>query len=143
MSKIYVIDDQYLKSNYPSLNSYNNKDLLSVIMIEQRTSLKQTISAETYTELLTKIEAGEITGVWVDFLDLCQMYLMFRTVQGVFDLYEKNNREDSRDLNVANVWGKIKYAEKSLKGYIEDNDISTSAEYSSDYLSSSPIWYPR
>ncbi len=143
MSKIYVIDDQYLKNNYPSLNSYSDVDLLSVIMIEQITSLKQVLSADTYDALLVHIGAGTVADEWVDLLELSQLYLMFRSVQGVFDLYSKNTDIDTRDNNVANVYGKIKFAEANLKTFLADSDITTGDEFSSDYVSTSPFYYPR
>lgn len=143
MSKIYIIDDEYIKENYPSVSTLSNKDLLSVIMIEQRSTLVDTLSYETYNSLLINIRDGEINGEWVELLRLTQEYLLFISVKSIYDLYMGKTDGNSRDFNVSNLYGKIEFSKRNIKKFLSISSIETGEEYSSSYYNGSPIYYPN
>lgn len=140
---IYIIDDKYVKDNFPSFSSYNSNDILSVIAIEQKTTLVDVISFQTYQTLLLKIKEQKINGEWTEFLDLCQFFLLFSTIRGIYDFYEKSKDGRERDFNVSGLFGKIEFAKRNIKTFLASSTITTGEEYSSDYMNGSPIYYPR
>ena len=53
--------------------------------------------------------------------------------------------EDSFSSNPNVITLKVKAAERNLKKFLDKNSttITTGSDYDSDYISSSPIYYPR
>ena len=147
MATVYIIDDQYVKSKMPSLSRYDNKDILSTILLEQETTLVSDITEELYDDIVAKLIAAEVTPIeepYTTLITLCQRYLLMLTMQGIYSFYEKNSSENEREYNISNLYGKVKFTQKKLKNYITDNNFTTTGDtFDGDVYNFSPIWYPR
>ena len=145
MANVYIIDDQYLKTKYPSMSTYDNNDILSVILIEQEQSLESDITEELYQDLITKLENNEVLDVaYSKLLLLCQKHLLLLTVQGLYSFYKNKDSEETREYNISNLYGKLKYTQKKLIDFIDETDFTTIGDsFSSETYNYSPITYLR
>ena len=145
MSKVYIIDDQYVKDNYPSLATYDNNDILSVIYDRQDTVLVADITEGLYDDLIEKLTNGDtLDEDYTKLLQLTQKYLLALTIVGVFSFYEKSKDENSREYNVSNMYGTVKYRQKRLKDFINETSFSTTgSDFDESSYNYSPIVYLR
>jgi len=145
MTNTYLIDDQYFKKKYPSMSTYDNNDILTVILMEQETSLASDMTEELYADLIGKLEAGEVLDeAYAELLAKCQSHMVFLTVKGLYSFYNKKESEDVREYNISNIYGKLKYTQKKLIDFIDKTDFtSTGSSFSSETYNYSPITYLR
>jgi hypothetical protein len=157
--KVIFIDDNYVYQNYPLPKKLDRSTLLSLITLEQVTSIQDLLGTELYEDLETKVDAETLDTTEAGLFNLVKYALCLYTVRsaigairtavGTTKNEEKNLDQYSLDGISNGLDAKITYINKRIVNYIKaDTDLyalaasSTNDLFNEEDSLQSSIYYP-
>lgn len=157
--KVIFIDDNYVYQNYPLPKKLDRSALLSLIMLEQVTSIQDLLGTDLYEELEQKVFDEDLTNTEAGLFKLVKYCLALyvvrsaistiRTAIGSTKAEEKNLDQYALDGISSGLDSKISYINQRIVNYIKgDVTLLASAQASTNDLfneedsQQSSVYYP-
>lgn len=159
MVKVIFIDDNYIYQNYPLPARLDRAALLSIITMEQVTSIQDLLGTALYEDLEQKVYDEDVTETELGLFKLVKYSLCLYSVKAAATLLrsaiaktkneEKSIDSFSLDAIVGAIDSKIEYINKRIVNYIKadatllamaqssDNDL-----FDEDDTYNSSVFYP-
>lgn len=159
MVKVIFIDDNYIYQNYPLPARLDRAALLSIITMEQVTSIQDLLGTALYEDLEQKVYDENVTETELGLFKLVKYSLCLYSVKAAATLLrsaiaktkneEKSIDSFSLDAIVGAIDSKIEYINKRIVNYIKadatllamaqssDNDL-----FDEDDTYNSSVFYP-
>lgn len=159
MVKVIFIDDNYIYQNYPLPARLDRAALLSIITMEQVTSIQDLLGTALYEDLEQKVYNEDVTETELGLFKLVKYSLCLYSVKAAATLLrsaiaktkneEKSIDSFSLDAIVGAIDSKIEYINKRIVNYIKadatllamaqssDNDL-----FDEDDTYNSSVFYP-
>ena len=159
MVKVIFIDDNYIYQNYPMPNRFDRAALLSIISLEQATSIQDLLGSTLYEDLEQKVYDENLTEIELGLFKLVKYSLCLYSVRSSVTLLrsatqktkaeEKSADSMSLDSIVGAIDSKIEYINKRIVNYIKgDLTLLAKAQESNNDLFveddtyNSSVFYP-
>jgi hypothetical protein len=159
MVKVLFIDDNYIYQNYPLPSRFDKSALLSIIVMEQATSIQDLLGTTLYEELeqgvydevLTESQLGlfKLVKYSLCLYSVKSSAMLLRTAIAKTKSEEKSLDSMSIDSIVSTIDSKIEYINKRIVNYIKaDALLLAKAQESSNDLFveddtyNSSVYYP-
>ncbi len=131
MVKVIFIDDNYIYQNYPLPNRMDRAALLSIITLEQVTSVQDLLGTTLYEDLEQKVYDEDLTETELGLFKLVKYSLCLYSVKAAATFLrsavaktkneEKSTDSYSLDAIVSAIDSKIEYINKRVVNYIKDD----------------------
>lgn len=160
MVDVIFIDDNYIYRNYPLPQRFDRAALLSIITMEQVTSIQDLLGTALYEDIQSKVSTQTLSSTEEGLFKLVQYSLCLYSVKASATLmrasigYTKNEQDkldqSSIDAIVNAIDSKISYINKRITNYIKADtallamaDTSTDDKFvDEDTYNGSSIFYP-
>ena len=159
MVKVIFIDDNYIYQNYPLPNRMDRAALLSIITLEQVTSVQDLLGTTLYEDLEQKVYDEDLTETELGLFKLVKYSLCLYSVKAAATFLrsavaktkneEKSTDSYSLDAIVSAIDSKIEYINKRVVNYIKaDATLLATAQESGNGLFdendvyNSSVFYP-
>jgi hypothetical protein len=159
MVKVIFIDDNYIYQNYPLPNRMDRAALLSIITLEQVTSVQDLLGTTLYEDLEQKVYDEDLTETELGLFKLVKYSLCLYSVKAAATFLrsavaktkneEKSTDSYSLDAIVSAIDSKIEYINKRVVNYIKGNAtlLATAQESGNDLFDendvyNSSVFYP-
>jgi len=159
MVKVIFIDDNYIYQNYPLPSRLDRAALLSIITMEQVTSIQDLLGTALYEDLEQKVYDETVTETELGLFKLVKYSLCLYSVKAAATLLrtaiaktkneEKSIDSFSLDAIVGAIDSKIEYINKRVVNYIKANatllalaKTSTNDFFNEDDTYNSSVFYP-
>jgi hypothetical protein len=159
MVKVIFIDDNYIYQNYPLPSRLDRAALLSIITMEQVTSIQDLLGTALYEDLEQKVYDETVTETELGLFKLVKYSLCLYSVKAAATLLrtaiaktkneEKSIDSFSLDAIVGAIDSKIEYINKRVVNYIKANatllalaKTSTNDLFNEDDTYNSSVFYP-
>ena len=159
MVKVIFIDDNYIYQNYPLPNRMDRAALLSIITLEQVTSVQDLLGTTLYEDLEQKVYDEDLTETELGLFKLVKYSLCLYSVKAAATFLrsavaktkneEKSTDSYSLDAIVSAIDSKIEYINKRVVNYIKAGAaLLATAQESGNYLFdendvyNSSVFYP-
>lgn len=159
MVKVIFIDDNYIYQNYPFPNRLDRANLLSIITLEQVTSIQDLLGSALYEDLEQKVYDENLTDSELALFRLVKYSLCLYTVKSAATFLrsaiantkneEKSTDSFSLDSIVSAIDSKIEYINKRVVIYIKSDatmlalaKTSTNDFFNEDDTYNSSVFYP-
>ena len=159
MVKVIFIDDNYIYQNYPFPNRLDRANLLSIITLEQVTSIQDLLGSALYEDLEQKVYDENLTDSELALFRLVKYSLCLYTVKSAATFLrsaiantkneEKSTDSFSLDSIVSAIDSKIEYINKRVVVYIKSDatmlalaKTSTNDFFNEDDTYNSSVFYP-
>jgi hypothetical protein len=159
MVKVIFIDDNYIYQNYPMPNRLDRAALLSIITLEQVTSIQDLLGTTLYEDLEQKVYDETLTEAELALFKLVKYSLCLYSVKATATFLrsavaktkneEKSTDSYSLDAIVSAIDSKIEYINKRVVNYIKGNAtlLATAQESGNDLFNendtyNSSVFYP-
>ena len=159
MVKVIFIDDNYIYQNYPMPKRLDRANLLSIISLEQLTSIQDLLGSSLYDDLEQKVYDENLTEIELGLFKLVKYSLCLYSVRTTIALIrtgvgKTKNEESSLDSSSLDsltnaIDPKIEYINKRVVNYIKsDATLLAKAQESNNDLFieddtySSSVFYP-
>jgi len=159
MVKVIFIDDNYIYQNYPLPNRMDRAALLSIITLEQVTSVQDLLGTTLYEDLEQKVYDEDLTETELGLFKLVKYSLCLYSVKAAATFLrsavaktkneEKSTDSYSLDAIVSAIDSKIEYINKRVVNYIKaDATLLAKAQESGNDLFdendvyNSSVFYP-
>ena len=129
MVKVIFIDDNYIYQNYPLPNRMDRAALLSIITLEQVTSVQDLLGTTLYEDLEQKVYDEDLTETELGLFKLVKYSLCLYSVKAAATFLrsavaktkneEKSTDSYSLDAIVSAIDSKIQYINKRVVNYIK------------------------
>lgn len=129
MVKVIFIDDNYIYQNYPLPNRMDRAALLSIITLEQVTSVQDLLGTTLYEDLEQKVYDEDLTETELGLFKLVKYSLCLYSVKAAATFLrsavaktkneEKSTDSYSLDAIVSAIDSKIEYINKRVVNYIK------------------------
>ena len=129
MVKVIFIDDNYIYKNYPLPNRMDRAALLSIITLEQVTSVQDLLGTTLYEDLEQKVYDEDLTETELGLFKLVKYSLCLYSVKAAATFLrsavaktkneEKSTDSYSLDAIVSAIDSKIEYINKRVVKYIK------------------------
>jgi len=157
--KVIFIDDNYVYQNYPLPKKLDRSTLLSLITLEQVTSIQDLLGTELYEDLETKVDIETLNATEAELFKLVKYSLCLYTVRsaigairtaiGTTKNEEKNLDQYTLDGISNGLDAKITYINKRIVNYIKSDATlyalaasSTNDLFNEEDSLQSSIYYP-
>ena len=150
MEELLIIDDGYIKANYPLAYNVDTNRLASVIRKTQRIQLRSLLGDALYQAVVDYCQNEDDTNpISAVIEDIRQLHCLY-VEKALFTTYYKDLGDDVRESNISYIEGDI----KTLESWVVDNvvnntqvyniasDDSSANAFDEDYLNYSTIYYP-
>lgn len=159
MVKVIFIDDNYIYQNYPMPKRMDRANLLSIISLEQLTSIQDLLGSSLYDDLEQKVYDENLTDSELGLFKLVKYSLCLYAVKTTISLLrtgvgKTKNEESSLDNSsldslISAIDPKIEYINKRIVNYIK-NDATLLAKaqesandlFVEDDTYNSSVFYP-
>lgn len=131
MVKVIFIDDNYIYQNYPMPKRLDRANLLSIISLEQITSIQDILGSALYEDLEQKVYDENLTEVELGLFKLIKYSLCLYAVRSTISLLrtgiaKTKNEESSLDSSsldslIGAIEPKIEYINKRVVNYIKSD----------------------
>lgn len=131
MVKVIFIDDNYIYQNYPMPKRLDRANLLSIISLEQITSIQDLLGSALYDDLEQKVYDENLTEVELGLFKLVKYSLCLYAVRSTISLLrtgiaKTKNEESSLDSSsldslIGAIEPKIEYINKRVVNYIKSD----------------------
>jgi hypothetical protein len=159
MVKVIFIDDNYIYQNYPMPKRLDRANLLSIISLEQLTSIQDLLGSSLYDDLEQKVYDENLTEIELGLFKLVKYSLCLYSVRTTIALIrtgvgKTKNEESSLDNSSLDsltnaIDPKIEYINKRIVNYIKsDATLLAKAQESNNDLFieddtyNSSVFYP-
>ena len=159
MVKVIFIDDNYIYQNYPLPNRMDRAALLSIITLEQVTSVQDLLGTTLYEDLEQKVYDEDLTETELGLFKLVKYSLCLYSVKAAATFLrsavaktkneEKSTDSYSLDAIVSAIDSKIEYINKRVVNYIKADAalLATAQESGNDLFDendvyNSSVFYP-
>ena len=159
MVKVIFIDDNYIYQNYPLPNRMDRAALLSIITLEQVTSVQDLLGTTLYEDLEQKVYDEDLTETELGLFKLVKYSLCLYSVKAAATFLrsavaktkneEKSTDSYSLDAIVSAIDSKIEYINKRVVNYIKAGAalLATAQESGNDLFDendvyNSSVFYP-
>lgn len=159
MVKVIFIDDNYIYQNYPLPNRMDRAALLSIITLEQVTSVQDLLGTTLYEDLEQKVYDEDLTETELGLFKLVKYSLCLYSVKAAATFLrsavaktkneEKSTDSYSLDAIVSAIDSKIEYINKRVVNYIKADAtlLATAQESVNDLFDendvyNSSVFYP-
>ena len=159
MVKVIFIDDNYIYQNYPLPNRMDRAALLSIITLEQVTSVQDLLGTTLYEDLEQKVYDEDLTETELGLFKLVKYSLCLYSVKAAATFLrsavaktkneEKSTDSYSLDAIVSAIDSKIEYINKRVVNYIKADAtlLATAQESANDLFDendvyNSSVFYP-
>jgi len=159
MVKVIFIDDNYIYQNYPLPNRMDRAALLSIITLEQVTSVQDLLGTTLYEDLEQKVYDEDLTETELGLFKLVKYSLCLYSVKAAATFLrsavaktkneEKSTDSYSLDAIVSAIDSKIEYINKRVVNYIKADAtlLATAQESENDLFDendvyNSSVFYP-
>jgi len=159
MVKVIFIDDNYIYQNYPLPNRMDRAALLSIITLEQVTSVQDLLGTTLYEDLEQKVYDEDLTETELGLFKLVKYSLCLYSVMAAATFLrsavaktkneEKSTDSYSLDAIVSAIDSKIEYINKRVVNYIKADAalLATAQESGNDLFDendvyNSSVFYP-
>ena len=159
MVKVIFIDDNYIYQNYPMPKRLDRANLLSIISLEQLTSIQDLLGSSLYDDLEQKVYDENLTEIELGLFQLVKYSLCLYSVRTTIALIrtgvgKTKNEESSLDNSSLDsltnaIDPKIEYINKRIVNYIKsDATLLAKAQESNNDLFieddtyNSSVFYP-
>jgi len=161
MVKVIFIDDNYIYQNYPLPARFDRASLLSIITMEQVTSIQDLLGTTLYEDLEQKVYDETLTDTELGLFKLVKYSLCLYSVKGAATLLrsaiiktkneEKSTDSYSLDSIVSAIDSKIEYINKRIVNYIKADATLLATAQDSDNVNdlfdeddtyNSTVFYP-
>ena len=132
MVKVIFIDDNYLYQNFPLPTRLERAALLSIIQLEQFTSMQDLLGTCLYEYLETKVLEQTLTDAEQEFFKLVKYSLAMYSAKAAISLLRtqtahSKNEERAQDQYVldtilSTVESKVSYVDKRLTNFIVNDE---------------------
>jgi len=157
--KVIFIDDNYIYQNYPLPNRMDRAALLSIITLEQVTSVQDLLGTTLYEDLEQKVYDEDLTETELGLFKLVKYSLCLYSVKAAATFLrsavaktkneEKSTDSYSLDAIVSAIDSKIEYINKRVVNYIKADAalLATAQESGNDLFDendvyNSSVFYP-
>lgn len=157
--KVIFVDDNYVYQNYPLPKKLDRSSLLSLIMLEQATSIQDLLGTALYEDLEQKVYDEQLSDVEAGLFKLVKYALTLyvvrsaiatiRTAVGTTKAEERNLDQYALDGISSGLDSKINYINQRIVNYIKaDAELyalaksSTNDLFNEDDSQHSSIYYP-
>lgn len=127
--KVIMIDDNYLYQNYPLPYKLDRESLLSIIKMEQVTSIQDLLGSSLYEDLEQKVYDETLTDSEIGLFTLVKYSLCLYSARGAAALLRSSvgvNKNEERSLNqytldgiMTSIDSKISYINTRIINYIK------------------------
>ncbi len=158
--KVIFIDDNYVYQNYPLPKKLDRSNLLSIIMLEQVTSIQDLLGTDLYEDLEQKVFDENLTTEELELFKLVKYSLCLYTVRSAVSTIRTaigTTKNEESSLNQYSLDGisnsldsKISYINQRIVNYIKGNvallalaQSSTNDLFNEEDSQHSSIYYPN
>lgn len=145
MVKVIFIDDNYIYQNYPMPKRLDRANLLSIISLEQATSIQDLLGSSLYEDMEQKVYDENLTETELGLFKLVKYSLCLYSVRSTISLLrtgvgKTKNEEASLDSSsldslIGSIDPKIEYINKRIINYIKvDATLLAKAQESNNDL---------
>lgn len=159
MVKVIFIDDNYIYQNYPLPKRLDRSTLLSLITMEQVTSIQDILGSTLYSDIEDKVFAQTLSSTEQELFKLVKYSLMLYSVRSAVTLLrtaigKTKNEEDKLDQQALDgialaIDSKIEYINKRIVNFIKADptllalaQASTNDYFDEDDVYNSSVYYP-
>lgn len=158
--KVIFIDDNYVYQNYPLPKKLDRSNLLSIIMLEQVTSIQDLLGTDLYEDIEQKVFDENLTTEELELFKLIKYSLCLyavrsaastiRTAIGTTKNEESSLNQYSLDGISNSLDSKISYINQRIVNYIKGNatmlalaQSSTNDLFNEEDSQHSSVYYPN
>lgn len=159
MVNVIFIDDNYVYQNYPLPKRLDRQTLLSIITMEQVTSIQDILGSSLYSDLETKVDAQTLNSTEQELFKLVKYALMLYSVRSAVTLLrtaigKTKNEEEKLDQQALDsialaIDSKIVYINKRIVNFIKGDatlltlaQASTNDYFDEDDVYNGSVYYP-
>lgn len=149
-TQVALIDEVELGKNYPLPFSIDNKRLESTIILSQRTKLRDFLGDKLYFAYLDYAEDESLSSIFDDIDSDIRMLLCMYVAANLYRAYYADKEQSTRDFNMNNVNGDVKFYELIVMNQIKANPTLAALvaeesinEAETEPVSTSGIYYPN
>lgn len=159
MVNVIFIDENYVYKNYPLPKRLDRQTLISIITMEQVTSVQDLLGSALYSDIEDKVSAQTLNASEIELFKLIQYALMLYTVRSAVTLVRTSvartkNEEASLDQQSLDsialaIDSKITYINKRIVNYIKGDTAlltlalaSTNDYFDEDDVYNGSVYYP-
>lgn len=162
MVKVIFIDDNYLYKNFPLPKRMDRASLLSIIQLEQFTSMQDLLGTCLYTDLEDKVYNQTLNADEEELFKLVKYSLSMYSAKAAISILrtetsrtkaeEKNQDQYVLDTILSTIESKVEYVNKRVVEFIKSKtaiyDIATADGCDNDLFDeqdtyNSSIYYPK
>jgi hypothetical protein len=159
MVNVIFIDDNYVYKNYPLPKRLDRQTLISIITMEQVTSVQDLLGSALYSDIEGKVSAQTLSSSELELFKLIQYALMLYTVRSSVTLLRtsvaKTKSEEGKldqealDSIALAIDSKITYINKRIVNFIKADSAlltlasaSTNDYFDQDDVYNGSVYYP-
>lgn len=159
MVNVIFIDDNYVYKNYPLPKRLDRQTLISIITMEQVTSVQDLLGSALYSDIEDKVSAQTLSSSELELFKLVQYALMLYTVRSSVTLLRtsvaKTKSEEGKldqealDSIALAIDSKITYINKRIVNFIKADSAlltlasaSTNDYFDQDDVYNGSVYYP-
>lgn len=131
--KVIMIDDNYIYQNYPLPQKMDRETLLSIIKMEQVTSIQDLLGSSLYEDLEQKVYDENLTDAEAGLFNLVKYSLCLYCARGASALLRSSigvNKNEEKSLNqygldaiMSSIDSKISYINTRIINYIKADAV--------------------